>query len=77
METCIFHSFLTPLIKTSKKKNVTGQIGWQGKAQTDHKNQRFFWPVIIGFLRSDLEDHIWICQKKSSNYSKLDPKTLN
>ena len=29
-----------------KKENVTGQLGWQGKAQSHRENSRFFQPGI-------------------------------
>ena len=32
----------------SKKENVTGGLGWQGKAQTHDKNWRFFRSPVTG-----------------------------
>ena len=47
----------------SKKENVTGRLGWQGKAETDHKDRKFF-PIYnhrrwSQFLRSYMEDPFW------------------
>ena len=42
----------------SKKENVTGQLSWQGKAQTHCKNQRFFQTAITGDHHNS-SDLIW------------------
>ena len=63
---------------SKKEIEITGQLSWQGKAQTHRKNSRFFRPavtevitifaILIGRSHSDLSE------KKSGNY--LTPKVL-